>query len=581
MARLGLLLAAAGAGLAAGAVAPLRGMMEGDDANPKGGLFGKKVTVQTDRGAVKGKYQGDVAVFHSVPFAAPPVGDLRFRAPKDVEPWEGTLDASGLKAICPQVSLKQGSYLYLGEEDCLHMHVYAPKKAIEGGEKLPVMFWIFGGAYDMGDGIEFGFYDGQQLADEYGVVVMAPNYRVGPFGFLASEALRDEDADGSTGNMGVRDQRMALDFAKRNAAAFGGDPDRITIFGESAGGFSVCYHVSHGAYSDLFTAAIMESGSCDTTEFFLQPREAFNVGKLLIEAIGCEEDDLECLRALEPKDILYGVLSSLKTRDVTDENGLPVLTPIGTWGPVIDGTTVGLPKMPLQAIEAGEGVQVPMLLGTNHNEGSIFVPAVHVVFPHMGLKFTDEDLEVVLHHVLDPRLGRAGVPPTVAPVMAQYPKDDFKSQDERFATLIRDYIFVCPTRRVARAVSAYSDAYLYHFTYPEHWLENKVLGEYHSSELTFVFGNKLPFFYHHWNKDDYAMKALIQGYWTTFAKTHDPNPATEALDAGNFTQGVHWPAWASAADEGGANIYLDVVPTTDTGFMKDNCDFFDDYLHDH
>lgn len=183
--------------------------------------------VKTDMGQVQGELQDGVFVYHSIPFAAPPTGDLRFRPPEPVQPWEGVKDVRGFKPICPQLRIIGDLALSL-DEDCLYLNVYVPET--DGSRPLPVMFWIFGGGYVLGDGDEFGFYDGKNLAKEHEVIVVAPNYRLDAFGFLALPELQNEDPNNSTGNMALRDQQAALRWTQKNIAAFGGDPDRYVAY---------------------------------------------------------------------------------------------------------------------------------------------------------------------------------------------------------------------------------------------------------------------------------------------------------------------------------------------------------------
>lgn len=204
-----------------------------------------------------GYSDGTITTFHSIPFAAPPVGSLRFRAPQPPTAWSGVLDTTGLPEPCPQ--LKVDGTLFLGNEDCLYLQVYVPEEPIDKGP-LPVMFWIFGGAYVLGDSSEFGWYDGTNLAKNNDVIVVTVNYRVGPFGFMALSGLQSEDPNNSTGNAALQDQTMGLQWVRDNIANFGGDPTRVTIFGESAGGFSICWHLVNQNSAGLFAAAIMESG---------------------------------------------------------------------------------------------------------------------------------------------------------------------------------------------------------------------------------------------------------------------------------------------------------------------------------
>ena len=234
--------------------------------------------MQTASGPVAGAVSGGLARFMSIPFAAPPLGSLRFAAPRPPKSWTAPLNVTAPATPCAQLKLEGA--LFIGGEDCLQLTVLVPEAALpparglEGelsGEPsrvtssatsspaaapLPVLVYLFGGAFILGDSSEFGFYDASNLALSRNVIVVSPNYRVGPFGFTALEALRAEDANNSTGNAAMQDQRLALEWVRDNIASFGGDPSRVTIFGESAGGFSVCYHLVSPASAGLFQAAI-------------------------------------------------------------------------------------------------------------------------------------------------------------------------------------------------------------------------------------------------------------------------------------------------------------------------------------
>ena len=195
-------------------------------------------TVSTSHGPVTGEVvlqNGTrVNVFRSIPFGAPPVGALRFRAPVPPTPWTTPRDVTPLSTSCPQLKIAGG--LLVGAEDCLQLAVYAP----EGVSNAPVMVWIYGGAFIVGDAWEYGLYDGTALAAATGHVIVAPNYRVGPFGFMALAELQAEDAGNSTGNAAMQDQVLALRWVQDNIALFGGDASRVTIAGESVSWHSVC-----------------------------------------------------------------------------------------------------------------------------------------------------------------------------------------------------------------------------------------------------------------------------------------------------------------------------------------------------
>ena len=327
----------------------------------------------TTDGPVSGIDGGNLATFHGLPYAAPPIGVLRFRAPQPVAPWTSVRNVSALPPICPQFQLIDNSTIYAGEEDCLYLHLYQPT-ACNATHRCAVMVFIPGGAFILGDGYEFGFYDGTNLAVSGGVVVVSVNYRQGPLGFMALDALQAEDPDHSTGNAALQDQRAALLWVKANAAAFGGDPSQVTLFGESAGGFSVSWHLVSPLSAGLFRAVIIESGSSDSPQIYQTLEEAIAFNTLYAGAIGCPSSSggaaqqLACLRALPTGDVTKGILDwwdpnwpyksvgadragtlgrleALRAFFAGMKGGapqLPSLAPVMPWGPAVDGSPAGL-----------------------------------------------------------------------------------------------------------------------------------------------------------------------------------------------------------------------------------------------
>ena len=440
--------------------------------------------VETKQGKVMGWTSEGVDIFHEIPFAAPPTGANRFRPPQPVTAWGNgtTLDARSvsLTKLCPQ--LKVGSLVHLGQEDCLYLHVYSPSLKDRDPKKapLPVLFWLFGGGYALGDGFEFGLYQGSNLAKAADAVVVAVNYRVGALGFMPHSALCNEQEDGTCGNYGVQDQRAGMRWVQENIAAFGGDPSRVTIFGESAGGFSVCYHLAAPASEGLFHAAIMESGSCDAQEFFRPLDDSNAFGDEYATAFGCnrtalgtDEAFLACAREQDYKGVMNGFIHMLdpdwpkpwrpweKPRLVaatsteasqsekwlgaitatanaalarltgSKETGgfglpsevaeaiVPPLAPVMPWGPVLDGSDRGLPQLPFEALRSGaSGVsKVPVIMGSNENEGSIFVPLVSIIVPNASYPLDDDEVKVVLRHFFPD-----GGEQTVNDLLELYPK---------------------------------------------------------------------------------------------------------------------------------------------------------------
>lgn len=215
--------------------------------------------VKTEAGYVSGTSEGGLWIYRGIPYAAPPIGDLRWRPPAPVQPWDGTREAKEFSAACPQPASadpSSGDTPANTSEDCLYLNVWTPAKS--AGEKIPVMVFIHGGAFGQGAG-SISLYDGTALAKK-GVIVVTLNYRLGALGFLAHPQLVKESTNGSSGNYGLLDQLAALDWVQRNIAAFGGDPSRVTIFGESAGASSILLHLVSPQSRGLYQQAIVESG---------------------------------------------------------------------------------------------------------------------------------------------------------------------------------------------------------------------------------------------------------------------------------------------------------------------------------
>lgn len=209
---------------------------------------------QTSSGQLEGRVYDSCRVFRGVPFGEPPTGELRWRPPRAKAAWQGVRQATEPAAECPQLDILRG--IHYGNEDCLYLSVYSPPQCTEESP-CATLFWIYGGAWTIGGNGEFGLYTGEQLAMKHGVVVVSVNYRLDVLGWLALGELADEGEAGAYGNYGLMDQRLGLQWTRENVAAFGGDPEQVTIFGESAGGFSVCQHITSPDSNGLFSRAIM------------------------------------------------------------------------------------------------------------------------------------------------------------------------------------------------------------------------------------------------------------------------------------------------------------------------------------
>ena len=229
------------------------------------------LVIHTDDGPIQGRDGKDITTYFGVLFAAPPIGSLRLTVPQRPSPWNTTRQAVRHEAVCPQLDLVRGEHL--GSEDCLYLSVYVPSQCTIT-TPCKVMQWIFGGAWIIGDNHEFGIYDASKLATTHGVIVVAGNYRLDVLGWLALDELQKEGDKGAYGNYGLYDQRLALQWTQRNILRFGGLPDEVTVFGESAGGFSVCQHLTSPASNGLFSRAIIESADCDGPWAIMPGKEA-------------------------------------------------------------------------------------------------------------------------------------------------------------------------------------------------------------------------------------------------------------------------------------------------------------------
>jgi hypothetical protein len=321
--------------------------------------------------------------------------------------------------MCPQLSPLNGGFVGGSDEDCLTLNVWSPAEPSETAR--PVMVWIHGGGFVLGSGGDAA-YDGQALSEATGHVVVTLNYRLGPLGFLAHPDLKAEDpAHPSSGNYGLEDQRAALEWVQANIAGFGGDPGSVTIFGESAGGASVCHHLVSPGSAGLFHAAVLQSGPCDLV---VEEAEAFASADALAVAVACDADDpLACLRDASPAELLTALPAP----------SFGVGTAGTSWYPVIDGEV--LPSRPSDMLEAGDAVSVPVILGSNADEATMF-------FQLGGSTVEDEAGFLALAEQAAPGEGDA--------ILAQYPVADYGSYQTAAVAAFSDAGFICPTRRAAR-----------------------------------------------------------------------------------------------------------------------------------
>lgn len=436
--------------------------------------------VETENGPVAGIEEDGVAVFKGLPFAAPPVGPLRWREPQPPQSWDGVKAADRFSPICMQQGMyPEDSPPEPTSEDCLYLNVWTPAGA-DAGARLPVMVWIYGGALVNGSA-STPLYAGDNLAKR-GVIVVTFNYRLGAFGFLAHPALTAESPDKVSGNYGHLDQLAALGWVKRNIAAFGGDPDNVTIFGQSSGAISVSTLTASPLAKGLFRRAIGESGALlepiDVSPEFKLPG-AENVGAAFANRLGASA--IEEMRAMPAEKILAQRFSPQA---------------------VIDGRFLTEP--PYDAIANGRANDVDILVGSNEHEGLYFISGREIT----AANYADE-------------LKRDFPAFIVSLIAPKNPADDETARNA-FIAFEGDMRFGWNMWAWARLAAAKGKGrtYFYRFARTAPGEE----GASHGAEMRYVFDH-LGLEPRDWTEKDHALAETIADYWTNFAKTGDPNGA--------------------------------------------------------
>lgn len=453
-----------------------------------------RAVVLTDKGPVRGTVGADYREFQGIPYAAPPVGALRWTAPKPAAPWRTVLDATKPGSACPQPGGFPGdkpSY----DENCLYLNVTAPRHA--GTAHLPVMVWLHGGGFFEGSG---SVYDARRMAEQGDVIVVTVNYRLAALGFLDNAALGGT----SSGDFGLEDQQAALRWVRRNADAFGGDAHDVTLFGESAGGVSVCSHLTAPGSAGLFQRAIIMSGACDLKWPYtpswgpVAQRTAAAYGQTVAGQLGCGDatDEAACLRAKS-------------TRDVVDR-----LAEDDAFSPVYGGTV--LPRDPAEAIATGRFARVPVMIGSTHDEYRTFETEI-------------EQGNGALTAAEYPGQLTATFGANASKVLARYPLSDYANAGEAWSTVMTDWVLACPTARYDDELSASVPTYAYEFADEDApWFSGQPTPDFptgaaHATELQYLFdgayaGGTM-------SSGQQRLSSQMIQYWTRFAHTGDPDVA--------------------------------------------------------
>lgn len=451
-------------------------------------------TIRVDGGLISGAVEDGVNVYRGIPFAAPPVGDLRWKAPQPVVDWDGVRACTEFKTDCPQAPYPKGSLYYREprpqSEDCLFLNVWS---TAEPGEKQPVMVWIHGGGFTRGAGTTEA-YDGTQLAKK-DVVLITINYRLGVFGFLAHPELTAESEHNSSGNYGTLDMIAALEWVQRNVEQFGGDPENVTIFGESAGSWAVNVLVASPLAKGLFHRAIGQSGGSFGSMTHLSESDGDNMsaeemGVAFGAAAGA--DSLDEMRALSADQLLATFTSNSDGRQFRSRA-------------IVDGWF--LPKTVAEIFAAGEHNDVPSILGSNRDESSAFMA------PGMLPKTVEAYETAMRERYGDDFDAFAKVYPVSGP-------EDIRDVVIQSGS---DSTFGISMRTWARMMKhGDSPAYLYYFTRVPQVPNSEFYGAFHAAEILYAFDNL-----HQregvYTDVDHALAEVISGYWVNFAKTGDPN----------------------------------------------------------
>ncbi|QIL75177.1 carboxylesterase/lipase family protein [Hymenobacter sp. HDW8] len=468
--------------------------------------------VQTANGLLEGATAASgIREFKGVPFAAPPVGDLRWREPQPVKNWTGTRQAKNFGPQAMQLPIYSDMNFRSDgvSEDCLYLNVWTPAKSAQ--VKLPVLVYFYGGGFIAGDGSE-PRYDGESMALR-GIVTVTVNYRLGIFGFLAHPELTQESPNKASGNYGFLDQNAALRWVQQNIAAFGGDPKKVTIAGESAGSMSVSAQMASPLSKSLFARAIGESGSMLNTSFGPLPlAEAEKNGVAFATSLGATS--LAALRALPAQQLL----------EAASKPGVP------RFAPTLDGYF--FKQLPTATFAAGQQARVPLLVGWNSQEMS--APFLLGKEPA-----TPENFRNVVQKIYGERANE---------VLKLYPATTAQEAEQAATDLAGDRFIAYSTWKWADLHGQTGGQPVYRYLYarprpamnPAMGNEPAARGASHSAEIEYALGNLATNKVYAWTPDDYKVSETMQSYFANFIKTGNPNggglPAWPAAKAGGNTQ---------------------------------------------
>jgi len=500
-------------------------------------------TVVTQYGAVVGGVYETARAFYGIPYAQPPVGNLRFELPKPATPWSGTLNGKVYAPGCPQIcELPPYTCTFAGtSEDCLTLDIYTPRASSQG--PWPVLIFIHGGNFIQGGTGTF-LYNADFLSNNTEIVVVNIQYRLGALGFFYNKQ--------NQGNWAIHDQTLAMQWVRDNIASFGGDPTKVTIWGQSAGGNSVACHMVSPASKTLMTGAIMDSNPI--TLLLNTPKLMEELSSRFASLLNCSSTDLACLRSKSTSDILSAQNAAIKLYPLHPLNAFM------PWQPMVDGVLI--PEQPTTAFAKGNFNRVPFMAGSVTDEALLFINEAFTK------PVSYDEFVAVIGLIFGP----------VAPkVLAQYPIAPEQMNDTRsvMSSLGTDYIFTCPLRAAMRHVSNFSvPTYYWHFDHPytnfDPWgpdypeCVDKVC---HGAELSYVFNSaEIANFFtgYRWSPDEATLAAFVSTTYGNFARSGNPNSPVNVSLA--------WPQYFEDSDQ---NMRYATPSTIESGYLKTNCDFWD------
>jgi para-nitrobenzyl esterase len=484
----------------------------------------------TQQGAVRGVVEGDMLAFKGIPYARPPIGLLRWRPTEAAEAWSGVRDGSRFGSICPQIVGQEVK----GDEDCLTVNVWRPRAKPE--QALPVMVWLTGGGnHSLSGQGSAGFggltYSGDRFVPQ-GVVFVSYNLRLGVLGFLAHPALDAERPEKISGNYGSLDQIAMLRWLKANIAAFGGDPNKVFLFGTSAGGGNICALMTSPLTRGLIHGVAMQSSVPNGCEIQTLDNARKGTGVKVAAAVGCETaaDVATCLRGKSVAEIVSAVPGTFTV--------LPRV-----YGPNVDGHI--FPDQPLKLIMEGKYPTMPVIIGNTLEETMPWADTAGGV--------TDEASYAAAIDKVFGTISRQRI-------LAQYPVKSYPTPRLAFMRVTTDAEFTCQSRRVALAFSKMQREPVYRYIFT-HAQENdpalKAAGVAHTVEHAFLFPGK-----YRPTEAETSIQRQMAGYWARMARTRNPNGGND-------------PQWPAATVENDAYLEIGAATAAMKGPAEAKCDFWD------